>query len=241
MTSGKLFDVNVYVTGGYGELFERRGLLCWRATYYTLPQLLLIIFLIISILLFMCRYRISHFHISMSRTALTINLDTSEQTLLQTILRRRSIPEFQKERVQIVLAASTGLQNKDIARQYQLEENRVGVWRKRWGTAHQQWQASDENLRPTMNEVLVLSWFADKPGRGRKDDFTPEQKFNIAKLCQEPTEQHGFPVTHWSAERIAQAAVQRGIVATISARTVLRILKKKICPHTGVAIGLMPK
>ena len=34
-----------------------------------------------------------------------------------------------------------------------------------------------------------------------------------------------FPVTHWSAGRLAQAAVQRGIVDTISERTVNRILK----------------
>jgi transposase len=164
----------------------------------------------------------------MSRTAISINLDATEQALLQSILRRRSIPEFQKERVQIVLAASTGLQNKDIAKQYKLEKTLVGIWRKRWGIAHQQWQRSDENLRPTMSETLALQWLADKPGRGRKDDFTPDQKFKIAALCQEHPEQHGFPVTHWSAERLAQAAIKREIVTTISERTVLRILKKRL-------------
>jgi len=156
-----------------------------------------------------------------------ITLSSAEQALLQTILRRRSIPHFQKERVQIVLAASTGLQNKDIAKQYQLEVNRVGVWRKRWSTAHQQWHASDEDLRPPMSESLVLQWLADKLGRGRKEEFSPDQRLKIASLSQESTEQHGFPVTHWSAQRLAQAAIQRGIVKTISERTVHRILKKR--------------
>jgi transposase len=177
----------------------------------------------------------------MSRTAITINLSPVEQALLQAILRQRSIPTFQKERVQIVLAASTGLQNKEIATQYQLEENRVGVWRKRWGTAHQQWHASDENLRPPMNKSLALQWLADKPGRGRKDDFTPDQKFKIASLSQEPTEDNGLPVTHWSAKRLVQIAIQRGIVNTISERTVHRILKKEICRRTEAAIGSMPR
>ena len=177
----------------------------------------------------------------MSRTAIFLHLAPSEQALLQTILRRRSIPEFQKERVQIVLAAATGLKNKEIAKQYKLEENRVGTWRKRWSTAHQQWHASDKNLRPPMSEPLALQWLADKPGRGRKDDFTPEQKLKIASLCQDPPEQHGFPVTHWSAERLAQAAVRRGIVAAISERTVHRILKKTTCHPIAAAIGSMPR
>ena len=71
----------------------------------------------------------------MSRTAISIHLDAAEQALLQKILRKLSVPEFQKERVQIVLAAHNGLQNKAIAQQYQLEVNRVGTWRKRWALA----------------------------------------------------------------------------------------------------------
>jgi transposase len=166
-------------------------------------------------------------HFSMSRTASKIHLDTSTQALLQKILRKRSIPEFQKERVQIVLASAEGLQNKKIATQYNLEENRVGIWRKRWAESQKQWQQSDETLRPAMSETLVIQWLADKSGRGRKEDFTPDQRAKIAAMCQESPEDHGFPVTHWSARRLAQAAIKRGIVDTISERTVNRILKKK--------------
>jgi transposase len=164
----------------------------------------------------------------MSRTAIKINLDTAEQALLQAMLRKLSIPEFQKERVQIVLAASTGLQNKDIATQYGFEENRVGKWRKRWAHAHQQWQNSDTTLRPPLTQVLVFQWLADKKGRGRKEDFTSDQRSKIVALCQEHPEQHGFPVTHWSAGRLVQAAIKRGIVNTISERTMNRILKKRL-------------
>ena len=177
----------------------------------------------------------------MSRTAISIHLCVAEQALLQKILRKLSVPEFQKERVQIVLAAASGLQNKDIAQQYQLEVNRVGTWRRRWALAHQQWQQDDATLRPAMNETLVLTWLADKKGRGRKEDFTSDQRVKIAALCQESPEQHGFPVTHWSAGRLVQAAIKREIVATISERTVNRILKKTTCLPTEVAIGSMPR
>jgi hypothetical protein len=131
-----------------------------------------------------------------------------------------------------VLASAEGLPNKDIALQYKLEVNRIGTWRKRWFDAHQEWQQSDETLRPAMNETLVLQWLSDKSGRGRKEDFTPEQRAKIAAICQESPEQHGFPVTHWGARRLAQAAINRGIVETISERTVNRILKEKACRPT---------
>jgi putative transposase len=92
-----------------------------------------------------------------------------------------------------------------------------------------------------MSETLILQWLADKSGRGRKDDFTPDQKLKIAALSQESAEQNGFPVTHWSAKRLAQAAIRRGIVNAISERTVHRILKKTTCLRTGADIGSMQK
>ena len=173
----------------------------------------------------------------MSRTAIRIHLESTEQDLLQKILRKRSIPEFQKERIQIVLAAAEGLRNNAISERYQLEVHRIGIWRNRWAHARQQWEASDETLRPAMSEALVLEWLADKKGRGRKEDFSTDQRTKIAALCQESPEHHGFPVTHWSNDLLVEAAVLRGIVDGISRVTVWRILKKTTCRPTKADTG----
>ena len=101
------------------------------------------------------------------------------------------------------------------------------MWRNRWAKHVRNWKQTDETLRPDWNERLVLLWLSDEPGRGRKENFTPEQRTKIAALLQESPEQHGLPVTHWTPDILAQAAIQRGIVATISASTVSRILKKR--------------
>jgi transposase len=162
----------------------------------------------------------------MSRTAATVALDDFERELLIKISHRRSVADFLKRRVQAVLAANTGKQNKEIAEETELESHFVGRWRKRWFLAHKQWQESDATLRPPMSERLILSWLQDKKGRGRKDHFTPDQRTKVAALCRESPEESGFPVTHWSAERLAKAAIARRIVDTISQRTVARILKK---------------
>jgi len=158
--------------------------------------------------------------------AIRITLSPSEQGLLESIRRKRSTPEFLKERLHIVLAAAQGLNNRAISQHHGYEVHRVGVWRNRWAKAHHAWQTSDPNLRPAMNADLVLQWMSDQPRSGRPVRITVEQKTTIAALSKEPPEIHGFPVTHWSGERLAQAAMQRGVVDKISRPTVSRLLKK---------------
>jgi transposase len=164
----------------------------------------------------------------MSRTAVKILLATPERELLEKIFRKRSVPEFMKQRLQVVLAASTVSQNQEIAAQYGLKIHFIGRWRNRWAKQYQTWQQTDETLRPEMNERLVLLWLSDEKGRGRKETITTEQRTKIAALSQESPDQNGFPVTHWSRDRLVQAAIGRGIVDAISASTIGRILKKRL-------------
>jgi len=172
---------------------------------------------------------------------MNITLSPFEEGLLQKMYRKRSLPDFQKQRLQIVLAASTGLQNKEIATQYPLEVNRIGLWRKRWATQHQLWKDSDPTLRPAMSESLALLWLADKQGRGRKERITPDQRTQIVALARETPEQNGLPITHWTAERLAEIAVKRNIVDAVSRPTVSRILKKTTYRPIEAAIGSMPR
>ena len=141
--------------------------------------------------------------------AVCITLSASEQELLEKIHRKHHTPEFMKERIQIVLAAAQGLKNRAITARYGLEVHRVGKWRTRWAKAHNDWKASDESLRPTMNASLVLLWLRDAQRSGRPPRIQSDQRAKIAGLSLETPEQNGFPVTHWSGERLAHAAVLR--------------------------------
>ena len=163
----------------------------------------------------------------MSRTAVEITLEVPERELLQKIHNKRSVPEFMKHRLQVVLAAATGLQNKVIAAQYSLEVHFIGLWRNRFAEHYRFWKQTDESLRPVWNEKLILTWLRDAQGRGRKESFTPEQRTKIVAIARELPEQSGLPVTHWTPELLAGEAVRRGIVETISSSTVRRILKKR--------------
>jgi transposase len=173
----------------------------------------------------------------MSRTAVRITLDACEQALLEKISRQLTVPEYKKERIQIVLAAASGQQNKEIAAQHNLERHRVSVWRNRWAKQHQDWKDSDSNLRPKMDARLVMRWLDDEKGRGRKPTITLEQRSKIAGLCQETPEQNDIPVTHWTLTDLAKVAAMRGVVDKISRTSVHRILKKTTCRPTAVGTG----
>jgi putative transposase len=173
----------------------------------------------------------------MSRTALSITLCACERALLEQLTRKLTVPEYKKQRVRSVLAASEGLQNKEIAAQIVFNRNEVGKWRKRWAKAHQDWKQSDPDLRPKMDAKLILHWLSDKKGRGKKNEITPAQRAKIAGLSQETPEQYGIPVTHWTLNHLAETSVKTGIIDTISRSTVHRILKKTTCRRIEVDTG----
>ena len=123
-------------------------------------------------------------------------------------VQHRSVErDYKKQRVQTVLAAATGLQNKDIVLLVGLTRRAVSKWRKRWTVQHQHWQQSDSDLRPKMHAKLVLGWLADQKGRGKKATITLEQRSKIAGLCQETPEQNNIPVTHWTLNHLVDTCV----------------------------------
>jgi hypothetical protein len=77
-------------------------------------------------------------------------------------------------------------------------------------------------IEPT---ALQAYWpMAGKNIRGDRPRFPPLQRAQIVELaCLEPLAM-GLHITHWSSEDLARQAVADGILATISPRTVRRIL-----------------
>ena len=79
---------------------------------------------------------------------------------------------------------------------------------------------SEKALRKCVEEVL-----ADAPRSGAPATFAPEQVVQIVALaCEAPREGSGRAVTHWTPGELADEAVKRGIVGSISPRSVGRFL-----------------
>ena len=80
-----------------------------------------------------------------------------------------------------------------------------------------------------IDDKSYLAWieriFSDEPRSGAPAKFETEQVVQIVALaCQDP-EGAGLPITHWTPKELATEAIKRGIVQSISPRSVERFLK----------------
>jgi DNA-binding NarL/FixJ family response regulator len=64
--------------------------------------------------------------------AVAIELDETEKRTLTALTRKHGAPQALADRARIVLAASEGLMNKEIAERLGICTHTVGTWRKRW-------------------------------------------------------------------------------------------------------------
>jgi len=67
---------------------------------------------------------------------------------------------------------------------------------------------------------------------GAPDTFTPEQRVAIIALSCEPPRLSGRPVSHWTPRELVAKVVQRGLVPSISERTIGRLwAEAHLKPH----------
>jgi len=68
--------------------------------------------------------------------------------------------------------------------------------------------------------------------RAGHQPFPPQQQHKIVALATQPPRQKAVPITHWSSSDLADAAIEKGIVDSISKATVWRLLDQAaIKPH----------
>ena len=92
--------------------------------------------------------------------------------------------------------------------------------------------ASDKDLTKLLRELL-----SDEPRPGGPPTFSAEQLTQIIAVACEPPDESGRPVTHWTPRELADEAIRRGIVETISPRHIDRLLKGVISAHTRRSTG----
>jgi putative transposase len=72
----------------------------------------------------------------------------------------------------------------------------------------------------------IAETLVDARRSGGPGIFTPEQILEIIAIaCELPEEESDRPVTHWPPREVADEAVKRNIVSSISTRSVGRFLK----------------
>ena len=152
-----------------------------------------------------------------------IKLTSEEREELERITNKHTASQSLVRRAKIILRADAGIKHLAIAWELGIsQENVITTWIKRW---------------LAMSDRPVAERLQDLPRPGAPDKFTPEQLCQIIALsCEEP-QAHGRPITHWTPAELAAEAIKQGIVESISASHVGRLLKKTMSNRTAAAIG----
>ena len=157
----------------------------------------------------------------------TIGLTTEERLGLTGLLRRHTTPQQVALRARLVLAAAAGLNNAQAARQEGVDVETARLWRgRRLG------------LRPgALADLSIAERLGDAPRSGAPLRISAEQVCRIVALACEAPATSGRPISQWTGREIADEAVARGIVPTLSPRHAGRLLKRGISSPTASATG----
>ncbi len=132
---------------------------------------------------------------------------------LEGLVRAHSTSQQLALRARMILHAADNIGVRESARELDVWPKTVRYWRGRWRQAPAA-QSVSERL-------------ADAPRSGAPATYTPEQICAvIAMTCEKPSESER-PISHWSQREIADEAMRRGLIPSISQRSVGRFLKKR--------------
>ncbi len=155
-----------------------------------------------------------------------ILLTDRQRAILERLTRRQTSPQRLVRRAHVILAAAAGHNNDHVARQLGLDRGTVRTWRARWLTAVPALNALEAATDPDHALTdAVGALLADAPRPGAPDTFTAEQIVQIINLACTPPPESDRPVDAWTPRELAEEAVKRQLVPTISARSVGRFLK----------------
>jgi putative transposase len=136
-----------------------------------------------------------------------------QREMLEELVRAHSTPQQLALRARMILGGADGVGVRESARALDVWPKTVRYWRKRW--------------RNSADGQSVLERLSDAPRSGAPATYTPEQICAvIAMTCEKPS-QSERPISQWSQREIAEEAMRRGLVASISQRSVGRFLKKR--------------
>ncbi len=149
-------------------------------------------------------------------------------------------------RITLLLEASQGQSNSQIARDLALSRHTVQAWRRRWKSSYDQlceYEKEMEAQQLSRHDYLavLLNHLRDLPRSGTRKRITLEEEQQIVALASEKPQDYEVEMTNWTHQMLAQVAIARGIVQKISSRHVGNVLKKTNSSHTNRSTGSSPE
>ena len=155
-----------------------------------------------------------------------VTVSQKQDQVLRKLIKRPSTAQKTALRGRIVRECAKGTRIQHIADDEKVTVSTVKKWRRRWQEAANYLAEveTEGNLKEV--EAAVERVLADQPRSGAPVKFTAEQVCQIVAIACEPVEESERPVTEWTARELADEAIKRGIVSSISTRQAGRFLKR---------------
>lgn len=165
-----------------------------------------------------------------------IQLTDRQRALLEAIAAGRRRPHDEVQRATMILQSADGARTRHWAEVFGVSDPTIRLWRSRWVQAIPQLVAAEEEGDAETLDTLLQQVLRDNPRRGRPVTFTPEQLCHIVAVACEAPADSGRPVTHWTPRALAAEVISRGMVPSISPRSVGRFLKRSGLETTAVTL-----
>jgi len=166
-----------------------------------------------------------------------VNLTEMQGNFLEHTIRKTTSPQRLVCRSQIILNLDNGLSKRKTALKMGIDKKTVQKWANRWSSVQSELLEAErsEDLKHKEYFARMVSILNDAPRSGAPPTFTPEQIVMIVAIACESIDDSDLPFSRWTHRDIANEAVHRGIVDSVSPSTVGRILNEaQIKPHKSV-------
>jgi putative transposase len=158
--------------------------------------------------------------------AAAIQVSPAQRAVLQRIRRQQTADQRRVQRASILLDLADNPCIEAVARQLGRTRVTVRAWRDRWREAAPVLHRAEQEQTPAQFRRTLEHLLDDAPRPGKPATFSPEQIVQIVAVACEPPERSGRPIDHWTSRELADEVQSRGIVRTISPRSVGRFLKR---------------
>ena len=158
--------------------------------------------------------------------AAAIQVSPAQRAVLQRIRRQQTADQRRVQRASILLDLADNPCIEAVARQLGRTRVTVRAWRDRWREAAPALHRAEQDQTPAQFRRTLEHLLDDAPRPGKPAAFSPEQIVQIVAVACEPPERSGRPIDHWTSRELADEVQSRGIVRTISPRSVGRFLKR---------------
>lgn len=138
------------------------------------------------------------------------------------------------KRAKIILGLASGKSKRSVAKEQKVAKNTITKWCNRWNKESACLMEMENNPDVSSEDIFekIIEILSDQPRAGAPVTFTAEQVAPIIAIACEVTDDSDKATSRWTLGEIANEAVRRNIVESISSSSVWRFLKEaRIRPH----------